>query len=309
MLRSTLLPIVQSKAVHALVTRMPVSRSVVARFVAGEGIDEAIRVVGDLAARGIAVTADHLGENVATERAAAAAADVYLGFLDAVEGAGLTSHISLKLTQFGLDLGEATCAGNLRRVLDRARAAATFVRVDMESSAYTDRTLAMVRAMKAIGYGNVGVVVQASLKRSGDDVARLCEEGIRVRLCKGAYKEPPDRALARKRDVDANYAHLMRALFDAAHVTPALYPAIATHDETLVRTAQRYARERGLDARNFEFQMLYGVRRGLQDAVSREGFNVRVYVPFGAEWYAYFTRRLAERPANLWFFVSNLFKR
>jgi proline dehydrogenase len=286
MLRSTLLPLAQSRSVRSLVTRLPVTKSVVARFVAGERVDDAVRAAAELAARGIMVTADHLGENVATEDQATQAANDCVELFDAMARARLKSHVSVKLTQLGLDLGEDVCLTHLRRVVERARASEAFVRVDMEGSAYTDRTLGLVRAMKAAGYDNVGCVIQACLYRSAEDIAALCAQGIRVRLCKGAYKEPRDKAFPEKKDVDANYLRLAEVLLDAAKQTPDLYPALATHDEKM-----------------------YGIRRDLQEAVSREGFNVRVYVPYGAEWYPYFMRRLAERPANLWFLLSNLFKR
>jgi proline dehydrogenase len=290
------------------VTRLPVARSVVARFVAGEHMEDAVRATAELTARGLAVTADHLGENVATEGEAREAADAYLHLLDALFRAQLKAHVSVKLTQFGLDVSDDACSANLRRVVDRAHASGSFVRVDMESSAHTDRILRLVRAMKAAGHDNVGTVIQAYLYRSADDVAALCAEGIRVRLCKGAYKEPPDKAFPKKRDVDASYLKLTEALLDAAKEAPELYPALATHDEKMIDAAKRFATQRGVPSTSFEFQMLYGIRRDLQDRLSKEGFNVRVYVPYGTEWYAYFMRRLAERPANLWFFVSSLVK-
>jgi len=309
MLRSTLLPLPRSSSVRSLVTRLPVTKSVVARFVAGEHIDDAVRAGVELAARGIMMTADHLGENVATGDQATQAANDCVELLDAIARARLKSHVSIKLTQLGLDLGEDVCLTHLRRVVERARASGAFVRVDMEGSAYTDRTLGLVRAMKASGYDNVGCVIQACLYRSTEDVAALCAQGIRVRLCKGAYKEPRDKAFPEKKDVDENYVKLTEALLDAAGRTPDLYPALATHDEKMMSAAKQFARRRGVPAAAFEFQMLYGIRRDLQESVSREGFNVRVYVPYGAEWYPYFMRRLAERPANLWFLLSHLFKR
>jgi proline dehydrogenase len=298
----------QSDSVRALVTRLPIARSVVARFVAGERIEDAVGAATELTARGLMVTVDHLGESVGTQAQATDAADAYLHLLDALANAQLKAHVSLKLTQFGLDVGDAVCAANLRRVLDQARALGTFVRVDMESSAHTDGVLRVVRAMKASGYDNVGAVIQAYLYRSADDIATLCEEGIRVRLCKGAYREPPDKAFAKKRDVDASYVKLTEVLLAAAKRRPALYPAFATHDEKMIDAAKRFAKSREIPPSSFELQMLYGIRRDLQDRACREGFNVRVYVPYGTEWYPYFMRRLRERPANLWFFVSNLFK-
>jgi proline dehydrogenase len=276
--------------------------------VAGERIDDAVRATAELTARGLTVTADHLGENVATEAEAREAADAYVHLLDALALARLKAHVSVKLTQFGLDIGDDACLANLRRVLDRARASESFVRVDMESSAHTDGVLRSVRAMKASGYENVGTVIQAYLYRSADDIARLCAEGIRVRLCKGAYKEPPDKAYPKKTDVDANYVKLTETLLRAAKQTPDLYPALATHDPKMIDAAKRYASQHGVPSSSFEFQMLYGIRRDLQERTSKEGFNVRVYVPYGTQWYPYFMRRLAERPANLWFFVSSLFR-
>ena len=212
------------------------------------------------------------------------------------------------MTQFGLDLGNGVCFANLRRVLDRAKAIGTFVRVDMESTDYTERTLTLVRAAKDTGCDNVGTVIQSYLYRSEADIAALIEDGIRVRLCKGAYKEPPDKAFPNKKNVDANFVKLSHMLLAAAKQKPDLYPAIASHDEKMVAAAREYASSNGVPRSNFEFQMLYGIRRELQDSLLAEGYNVRVYVPYGAEWYPYFMRRLAERPANLWFFVSNLVK-
>lgn len=298
----------ESNWVRLAVTRLPVAKSVVRRFVAGEQIDDAVRAVAELTGRGLLVTADHLGEDVSTEAEATRAADAYLHFLDALANAKLKAHASVKLTQFGLALSDEVCSLNLRRVLERARALDTFVRIDMESTAYTDRALGLVRAMKASGYDNVGAVIQAYLYRSAEDVATLCAEGIRVRLCKGAYREPPEKAFPKKKDVDANYIKLAEALLGAAKQAPNLYPALATHDEKMISAAKRYAKEKRVPPSSFEFQMLYGIRRDLQASACNEGFNVRIYVPFGTQWYPYFMRRLAERPANLWFFLSNLVK-
>jgi proline dehydrogenase len=294
--------------VRSIVTRLPGAKAVVARFVAGETIDDALRVGAELAASGLKISADHLGENVATESQAAEAGDAYLRFFDAAMNARLAVHASLKLTQLGLDVSEAVCLANLRRVVHRAHAMGIFVRVDMEGTAYTDRTLRLVREMRHSGYENVGAVIQAYLYRSAEDVAALCADGIRVRLCKGAYKEPPERAFPKKPDVDANYVRLAQLLLDAAKERPGLYPALATHDEKMIEAAKTYAKAHAVPSALFELQMLYGIRRDLQVALAKEGFNVRIYVPYGAEWYPYFMRRLAERPANLWFLVSNVFK-
>jgi proline dehydrogenase len=298
----------ESTWVRSAVTRLPVAKRVVGRFVAGEHVEDAVRAVAELTGRGLLVTADHLGENVGTRAEATRAADAYLHLLDALASARLRAHVSVKLTQFGLDLSDEICSLNLRRVLERAKAQDAFVRVDMESTAYTDRALRLVRAMKASGHENIGAVIQAYLYRSAEDVATLCAEGIRVRLCKGAYREPPEKAFPKKKDVDANYVKLAEALLGAAKEAPSLYPALATHDQKMIEAAKRYASERGVPSSSFELQMLYGIRRDLQEQARKEGFNVRIYVPYGTEWYPYFMRRLAERPANLWFFLSNLVK-
>lgn len=309
MLRNLLLFLSHSKRARALVTKFPVARAVSSRFVAGEKLADAMRVIRELKWRGMMATADHLGENVTTEAEATRAADDYIGLLDAVSTNGAVSHISIKLTQLGLDLGDEVAFANLRQVLDRAKAVNTFARVDMESSEYTERTLALVRAAKDAGYENVGTVIQSYLYRSEKDVAALIEDGIRVRLCKGAYKEQPDKAFPDKKDVDANYVKLSHLLLAAAKQNPALYPAIATHDEKMVAAAKSFVNSNQVPRSSFEFQMLYGIRRELQEALVAEGYNVRIYVPYGTEWYPYFMRRLAERPANLWFFVSNFFRR
>jgi proline dehydrogenase len=298
----------QTDAVRSIVTRLPGAKAVVARFVAGETIDDALRAGAELAANGLKISADHLGENVATESQATDAADVYLRFFDAAMSARLAVHASVKLTQLGLDVSEAVCLANLRRVVHRAHSMGIFVRVDMEGTAYTDRTLRSVREMRRSGYENVGAVIQAYLYRSAEDVAALCADGIRVRLCKGAYKEPPDKAFPKKTDVDVNYVRLAQLLLDAAKERSGLYPALATHDEKMIEAAKTYAKVHVVPSASFELQMLYGIRRDLQVALVKEGFNVRIYVPYGAEWYPYFMRRLAERPANLWFLVSNMFK-
>jgi proline dehydrogenase len=292
-----------------LLTWFPLSRAAARRFVAGEKLLDITSVVAKLKVQGIQVTVDHLGENVRSADEAARSADAYLSVLDALDKAGLRSHISVKLTQFGLDLSDDVCISNLRRVAERAKAQNTFVRVDMESTAYTDRTLDAVRVVRRMGYENVGAVIQAYLYRSAEDIEALCQEGIRVRLCKGAYQESADKAYPAKADVDANYIKLSQTLLDATRTNPDIYPALATHDEAMINAAKQYVRLNDIDIKNFEFQMLYGIRRDLQEALLADGYNVRVYVPYGTEWYPYFMRRLAERPANLIFFLTNLFRR
>jgi proline dehydrogenase len=302
------LSLAQSSSARTLFGRLPGSQSVVSRFVAGDGIEEALRVIRELTAKGIAVTVDHLGENVATREEASHAADAVIELLNGVAGAGLEADISVKLTQLGLDTSEEFCAGNLRRVLDKARSMGAFVRADMEGTRHTDRILSVVRTMKVGGYGNVGAVIQAYLRRSPGDLAALCAEGISVRLCKGAYQESPADAFPDKKDVDASYARLTEILLGAAKRQPGLVPAIATHDAKMIDLAKAYAKANDVPFGAFEFEMLYGIRRDLQLSLSKQGYRVRVYVPYGTEWYPYFMRRLAERPANLWFFVSNAFK-
>ena len=309
MLRELLLYLSHSKIMRAIVTHFPVARSVSARFVAGEKIEDAIRVMRDLYAKKMMTTMDHLGENVSTAAEAARAADDYLRSLDEIAAANLPSHVSLKLTQFGLDLGGEIALSNLRRVLEKAKAMNTFVRVDMEDASYTDRALQIVYAVKDLGYDNLGTVIQSYLYRSEEDVRALCNAGIRIRLCNGAYQELADKAFPLKKDVDANYVKLAQIMLDAAAANPDLYPAFATHDEKMIAAIKDYAAQKNISRSSFEFQMLHGIRSELQYALAAEGHNFRVYVPYGTEWYPYFMRRLAERPANLWFFVSNFFRR
>lgn len=272
------------------------------RFVAGERIEEGIAVCRRLAGQRTLATLDHLGENVSSAAEAAASRDAYLAALDGLAAAGLDSTVSIKLTQFGMDLGDDLCRENVRAVVERARERGTRVEIDMESTEYTDRTLAIVHAMHAAA-GNVRAVIQAYLFRSEADIRALNAAGIPVRLCKGAYQEPPDKAFAEKSDVDANYVKLTQLLLDAG-----TYPALATHDPAMIAAALAHARERKLEASGFEFQMLYGVRRDLQAKLVGEGYRMRLYIPYGDAWYPYFMRRLAERPANVIFLLRNLFR-
>jgi proline dehydrogenase len=278
------------------------ARKLTRRFVAGDTLQDAAAACAQLQRENLLSSLDHLGENVASLDDAAAARDAYLAALDEIATRKLPSTISLKLTQMGLDFSEDACLENVRTLVKRADQAGTRIEIDMESTAYTDRILAMVE--RIAGECNcVRAVIQAYLFRSAADIERLNKLGIPVRLCKGAYLEPHNAAFAEKRDVDNNYLKLMKTLLD--HGT---YPALATHDERIQNDAQRYRRERGIGADKFEFQMLYGIRRDLQRQLAGEGYRVRVYVPYGTEWYPYFTRRLAERPANALFLMRNLFK-
>jgi proline dehydrogenase len=278
------------------------ARRLAARFVAGSGLDQALAVARSLNAEGIAVTLDVLGESISSLEEAAAARDAYLRTLSAIHDCGVLGNVSLKLTQFGIDLSGGQCRANVAQLVERAAGLNGFVRVDMESSEYVDRTLDLVSGLHA-RYGAVGTVIQAYLYRSRQDIERLCRLGIRVRLCKGAYLEPASVAFARKSEVDRNYLALMRLLLDKG-----VYPAIATHDEKMIAAAKAYAASRQIPREAFEFQMLYGIRRDLQRQLVKEGYRVRVYVPYGKAWYPYYMRRLAERPANVLFILRNLLK-
>lgn len=273
-----------------------------ARFVAGPTLDDALRVGRRINNEGIVLTLDHLGESVTSLGEAAQARDVYLRALTAIHEHGVRGNVSLKLTQFGLDLSADACRANVAQLVERAASLTGFVRIDMESSQYTDRTLGLVEDLYA-QYGSVGTVIQAYLYRSRKDIERLCARRIRVRLCKGAYLEPASVAFARKADVDRNYLDLMRLLLDQSD-----QPAIATHDERIIDQTKAYAARKGIGRDRFEFQMLYGIRRDLQRRLVAEGYRLRLYVPFGKAWYPYLMRRLAERPANLFFLARHFFR-
>ncbi len=281
-------------------------RRMSSRFVAGMEIQDVVRAAKELADLGIASTLDSLGENVTTPGEARRSGEVYHRLLDAIESQKLNANVSLKLTQMGMDLDPGLAEEIVAELVQHAVAANTFVRVDMEGSQYTQATIDMVRRIHALpgNRGHVGVVIQAYLYRSAQDIRTLTGEGIRIRLCKGAYKEPASLAFPEKKDVDANFVKLMQLL-----LTSGLYHGIATHDEQMIAATKQFVREHGLDPRSFEFQMLYGIRRDLQRSLVKEGFPMRVYVPFGTEWYPYFMRRLAERPANALFIAKNLFKK
>jgi proline dehydrogenase len=271
------------------------------RFIAGEHVDEAIAAARLLEGRGLAHTLDYLGESVSTLTAAEAAAREYLGIIAAIVDSGIERNLSLKLTQLGLDIDKASAIDNLRRILDRAEPAGFFVRIDMENSPYTEVTLEIFEILWQQGYRQIGVVLQSALYRTEQDLPRIMKLGARIRLVKGAYKEPKTVAHPRKSDVDAAYGRYMRTLLVEGN-----YPALATHDPALHDAARAWAREHGIGADRFEFQLLYGVRRDLQAALSREGYRVRVYVPFGREWFPYFMRRLGERPENVSLVVRNV---
>jgi proline dehydrogenase len=271
------------------------------RFIAGETVPEAIDAARTLQAAGRLVTLDYLGEAVGSIAEADTATRAYLAVIDEIAAAGIERNVSLKLTQLGLTIDRATSVDNLRRILDAAAVREFFVRIDMEDSPYTAMTLDIFETMWQQGYRNAGVVLQSYLHRSEADAARMNALGARVRLVKGAYKEPKSVAYQSKADVDAAYGRIMRLLLSDGH-----YPAIATHDPAMIEATRVFAQERGLPPTAFEFQMLYGIRRDLQMALTRDGFRVRVYVPFGREWFPYFMRRLGERPANISFVIRGM---
>jgi proline dehydrogenase len=289
-----------------------------ARFVAGETLDEAILTVKDLHSRGINTTLDHLGENVTSQEEANLAADEVILIIERLAQEGVPSGISIKLSQIGLVLGQEICRQNLRRILEKANMNNVFVRIDMEDSFLTQATLDQFYAARSEGFENTsGIVIQSSLYRSQDDIKLLMTDSCKVRICKGAYKEPRTVAFPKKKDVDENYDRITELLLDKSleigskggpdgGIPP--LPAIATHDQARVDHALQYAERIGLGKQGLEFQMLHGIREDIQGHLRSQGYLVRVYVPYGSEWYPYFMRRLAERPANLWFFLSNLFR-
>jgi len=304
MLRAGLLWLSEQPRVFRFVRQNGLAKRFASRFVAGETVDEAVAALRDLNAAGVTASLDLLGESVITADEAHAARDVYLQTLDRIRAARAQANVSVKLTQMGLDSDEALCIANVRAIVGRAKGHGSFVRIDMEQSSYTEKTLDLFTRVFYPEFGNaVGVVLQSYLRRTAQDVEAMIALGARVRLCKGAYQEPATVAFPAKRDVDANYVACMERLL--AHGN---YPGIATHDERIIAHAKEYARRQGIRAERFEFQMLYGVRRDLQLGLRRDGWNVRVYVPFGTHWYPYLMRRLAERPANIAFIVGNVVK-
>jgi proline dehydrogenase len=302
MLRSTLLYLSNQQTVFRFVRNNRLAKALARRFVAGETLDEALEVVRALNAKGISASLDLLGESVSVEHEARATRDAYLAILDRIHDAGLNANVSVKLTALGLDVSEELCVSLMHDLLERARALRTFVRIDMESSAYTARTIELFESRFYPSFREqAGIVLQSYLYRTWADVQRAIELRCRVRLCKGAYKEPDTVAFPDKKDVDANYAKCMRDLLERGN-----YPGIATHDPRLIEATIRYARDLAIPADRFEFQMLYGVRRDLQEQLVHDGWRMRVYVPFGTQWYPYLMRRLAERPANVAFLTGNL---
>lgn len=302
MLRQTLLYLSTQPQVFHFVRHNRVAKKFAERFVAGESLEQVLDAVVALNAKRISASLDLLGESVRSEAEARAAGREYLHMLDRIHERGLDANVSVKLTAMGFDISEELCVTIVHEILARARDYRTFVRLDMEGSAYTERTLRLFYERFYPTYPeHVGVVLQSYLRRTEADVERAIQARCRVRLCKGAYQEPPAVAFPDKRDVDANYVRCMERLLRHGH-----YPGLATHDERLIDAAKRFVRASAIEPSRFEFQMLYGVRRDLQDALVRDGYRVRVYVPFGTQWYPYLMRRLAERPANVAFIAGNV---
>jgi proline dehydrogenase len=320
MIRSFLIYLSKAGWAQQTVTRWKIARKTASRFVAGDTIADALQAVKELNEVGIVATLDHLGEHTTTMEEANQATEQILATLDEIEQSGIRSSVSIKLTQIGMGLDDSVCFENLVRILSRAKEYKNFIRIDMEDSPYTDTTLRMLDQALEQGFKpkNVGLVVQSYLFRTEEDSRIVLEKGVRLRLVKGAYKEPAEIAFPKKADADANFDLLTKITIDAAlaagspkiskdgRVPPV--PAIATHDKKRIIFAKQYAEKVNLPKASLEFQMLFGIRRDIQKDLVKEGYPVRVYVPFGTHWYPYFMRRLAERPANIWFFVSNFFR-
>ena len=300
--RATLLYLSQKTELKDFFSKLPGFDRVTHRFIAGENIDDAIAAISELNRAGMTATFDHLGESTTSRAEAESDVREYLRVLNRIEDTGVNSNVSVKLTQLGLDIDKDYCLRNARRIVEGAKRHNNFVRIDMEDSSKTDATLRIFKRLYG-EYGNVGIVLQAYLYRAEKDVDDALAMGARVRLCKGAYKEPEEVAFPQKSDVDANYVRLMKKLLKSG-----IYHGIATHDEKMIAATKEFADAEGVPKGAFEFQMLYGVRRDLQLKLVRDGYRMRIYVPYGEYWYPYFMRRLAERPANVWFVLKSLFK-
>ncbi len=298
MMRQLFLFLSTQKGIRKWMETSPAAQKLTRRFIAGETLEDELAVCARLAAKKIFSTLDHLGENVTSLAEAEASRDTYLAALKEIARREIPATVSIKLSQFGLDLSKEACLENVQGLLTHVSEHGSRIEIDMESTEYTDRTLEIVEKV-----GSARAVIQAYLYRSAADIERLNSLKIPVRLCKGAYNEPATVAFPVKRDVDQNYLKLMKILLDKG-----TYPAIASHDETILGEAFRYARERKIPPENFEFQMLYGIRNDLQQRIIDLGYRLRVYVPYGVAWYPYFMRRLAERPANALFIAKNIFK-
>jgi proline dehydrogenase len=304
-LRASFIALSQSRSLRAFAEKSSIGQRLSRRFVAGTAVEDALRAASAMNQMGLSVSVDNLGENVTNAEEARHSAELYHQMLDQIAARRLDANVSLKLTHMGLDVDEAMAFEIASSLVRHAVKIESFVRVDMEGSAYTQKTLDFVTRLHAEPgvAGRVGAVIQSYLRRSEKDIEQLIAGGIRVRLCKGAYKEPPEIAFPDKADVDANYIRLMKMLLKSG-----IYHGMATHDESMIRATVEFARAENIPASSFEFQMLYGVRRDLQQGLVKEGWRCRVYIPFGTEWYPYLMRRLAERPANAIFILKNLFR-
>jgi proline dehydrogenase len=300
--RAALLYLSQKNELKDFFSKLPGFSRVTSRFIAGENIDDAITAISELNRAGMSATFDHLGESTTSRAEAESDVREYLRVLDRIENTGVNSNVSVKLTQLGLDINKDYCLQNARRIVEAAKRHGNFVRIDMEDSSKTDATLDIFKRLFG-EHGNVGIVLQAYLYRTEKDIDDALAMGARIRLCKGAYKEPEEVAFPEKSEVDANYVRLMKKLLKSG-----VYHGIATHDEKMIAATREFAVREGISKDAFEFQMLYGVRRDLQLKLAADGYRMRVYVPYGEYWYPYFMRRLAERPANVWFVLKNLFK-
>lgn len=302
MTKSVFLYLSTSERFKNFLTRFKSFNNVTRRFVAGENLTDAVEAIRKLNRQGISASFDHLGESITSEKETQAEVDEYVHVLDSIHETGLDSNVSVKLTQLGLDVSQELCYANTRKIVEAARRYQNFVRIDMEDSSRTDATIQLFKRLRA-EFDNVGIVIQSYLYRSEKDIEDLLKLNARIRLCKGAYKEPPSVAFPDKSDVDANYVKLTGLLLSSG-----IYHGLATHDQNMISSAILYAKQQGISSDNYEFQMLYGIRRDLQEKLVREGYRMRVYVPYGRYWYPYFMRRLAERPANIWFVLRNVMK-
>ncbi len=302
MLRAIFVGLSNVEALRKFATKNKIARKTASRFIAGEELKDGIEAAKKLNLNNIEVTMDFLGENTKTEKEAWACAKEITKIMEAIKRENIWGNVSIKLTQLGLDLGEEFCEGVLRFLFDGAKSKNIFVRIDMEGSPYTQKTLNLFYKLYE-EYKNIGIVIQAYLYRSYEDVEKIISLGARIRLCKGAYKEPKSIAFPKKSQVNENFIKIMKRLLDSK-----IYHAIATHDEKMIKATIEYAREKGITKDRFEFQMLYGIRRDMQLKLVKEGFKVRVYLPYGTHWFPYYMRRLGERPANLFFILRNIFK-
>jgi proline dehydrogenase len=305
-LRSAFIALSRNPPLRHFSERSTLGRRMSSRFVAGMEIEDVLRAARSLQNQGIASTLDSLGENVSTPEQARHSAEIYHHLLDAIAERKLNANVSVKLTQMGMDLDRDLATEIVSALVNHAVSVSNFVRIDMEGSEYTQATIDLVQTLhaKPANRGHVGVVIQAYLYRSAEDIAALISQGVRIRLCKGAYKEPTNVAFPAKSEVDANFVRLAQTLLSSN-----IYHGIATHDPAMIAAAKRFVEEKSIDKSSFEFQMLYGIRRDLQRSLVAEGYNLRVYTPFGSEWYPYFMRRLAERPANVLFLAKNMLKK